>query len=498
MSTKKAITFLDDQKIFYILGSSKLRLGLSWKNKDQVYELECQYCQAVYSDSITSNLFAPARKGTMTEESFLTCKNCGVSQATSDDPIKFKKTSFEYNVGPVPFPKKMFEVLDAYKGAPEVVPKDIAALACYKELPIDDSPEPELCGCDVDECPDCYPPLGPIYLNVTDALIVSGLNPYEPNKRERLVEFYASKRLATQHDYINFNKKYNGDKRKKEKEVLANVDVSTLIKAIAEKAQFGDNRDEYALEPITNTLDALGIEVWENGTSITTIDERTNTTVTVKAEESGTITLVREDGCVKTGTISQDGCVVDSVVDTSVDQTTEMSDDEKKIFESYVNKTTGCKSEVNIHEHLKEIFDGYEHGQIPVNGVIDGVHYNGLIDGIIRAEYGFGGDSNSNVIRPVVKGCRPVAIFEIKKRMKQIFSMEELIERKYDLCQIVLYKILTNQGATGDPTKLVIVQSFDQDIEILRVSTETQKLIFEQFQAGMTAFKTDIKKLKKF
>lgn len=522
MSTKKALQFLNDQKLFYVLGSSKIKLGLSWKNKDQRYELECVYCRAIYSDSVTTNCFAGAKKGTTEDYTFLLCKNCGASQGTSDEPVKFKKTYNEYNVGPVPFPKKYFDVAKSYKGASEEVDAEIAALECYKDLPIDDTPEDEPCDCDLEDCENCNPPLGPIYLSVTDALIAAGLNPYDPNKRQGLVEFYASKRNATQHDYISFNKKHNGEKKKREKEVISTVDTSNLIKKIAENAQFGNSRDEYALEPIVNTLDALGVEVWENGTSLITIDERTGETVNITVE-NGTIVLTRKDGCVKMGIVTDDGIVQDETAE-EVDFTDAMTEDEKKIFESYVNKKTGCCSEVNIHEYLKEIFDGYEHGQIPVNGVIDGVHYNGLIDGIVRAGSddqdgrfntgsasrpgmsagkmgAFGQDSGGfrrSIIKPVVKGQRPLVIFEIKKRMKQIFSLEELTERKYDLCQMVLYKILTQQAATqGGSTKLVMVQSFGEDIEITRIPVETQLAILDQFRAGMASFKADIKKLKK-
>lgn len=497
MSTKKADSFLNDQGVFHVLGSSKLRMNLSWKNKDQIYDLECKFCQAVYSDTITTNQFGGSRKGTSTEKSILTCKNCGISQETSDSPIERKKNDYEHNIGSIPFANKIFEIVEAYKGAPEVVPEELTRLKNFKSLGIDDTPEPEPCGCDEEECENCFPPLGKIYLRVTDALIASGLNPYESEKRERLVEFYASRKNITQHEYIEFNKKYRRVITAKEKEVLTSVNRSDLIKSIACNAQFGNSRDEYALEPIANTLDALGIEVWENGTSLTTIDIRTNEKVTVEILD-GNVTVTRADGCTKSGVIQNDE--IQDSAEEKKDPTAEMTDEDKKIYESYVNKETGCRSEVNIHEYLKDgLFENYEHGTIPVSGEFDGVYYNGEIDGIIRAEKTIPwGESKKPVIKPIVKGKRPLVIFEIKKRMKKIFSMEELVERKYDLCQIVLYKILTQIAGTGPPSKLVIVQSFGEDIDIQRVPVEIQVEILSQFRAGIEQFKLDIKKMKKF
>jgi hypothetical protein len=351
----------------------------------------------------------------------------------------------------------LFEVIDSYKGAPEEIPESIKGLSCYKETAIDDSPETERCGCDLDDCQDCFPDLGPIYLNVTDALIMSGLNPYDPEKRERMIEFYASRRNVTQQEYINFNRKYNGDRRKLEQEISdMYVDRSTKIKYIAKNAQFGNFRDEYALEPIVCTLDALGVEVWEEESSFTIIDDRTNQLIKVEVNADKEFILTRADGCIKLGHIDPDtGMIVDEEEEEF--DMANVKEEHQGILTSNINKIMGCGSEVNVQEYLKEEFENYEHGQIPVGGVIDGIHYNGLIDGIIRAEYGHGvrtytdknGKTQQSPIQPVVKGFRPIAIFEIKKRTKKIFTMDELIERKYDLCQLVLYKILTNQGANG-------------------------------------------------
>jgi hypothetical protein len=146
------------------------------------------------------------------------------------------------------------------------------------------------------------------------------------------------------------------------------------------------------------------------------------------------------------------------------------------LLQSYVNKTTGCKSEINVHEYLATVFPNYlPQGKESVSGMVSGVHLYGFIDAVSGK-----------------KGSAPDAVIEIKKRMKKIFSVEELEERRYDLCQLVLYKILTQQRYPGSNPNIFLVQSLDEDISVEEIPFEIQKRIITQYYAGMREFKKEI------
>ena len=508
----KSKEFTELQKIFTVLPTSSLRPALSWKNKDQIYDLECKGCNAIYSDIIKTNRFTGPKKGS-TETSFLTCKNCGASQENIYAPVIIKKNYFEYSAGFLPFPKCKFPKVKVYRIV-ESFDKNLLP----EGFLLDETPEFQIGGNFNSNSTGDNPkrvPLGSLFLNVTDALIASGLNPYEAEKREKLITFYRENTVRCYQDYANFNKVHNKEKRSAEKEVMSRFDKSDIIKKIAENAKFGDLCDNFALGTFKETLELLKqqvekLEVTEEleepqeKTQIF-IDPGTNLKVIYNLENS---TLTRSDGCVLKKetvgitsieipplkelqvllpeiplevleTLSQEelleallaaGIVVQEL--EAEPKTPILDETEQKIFDSFMNKTTGTKSEVNIQEYLGEIFDHYGKGP-SVSGNVEGFTINGILDGIVKP--------------PKTSGKSPILI-EIKKRVKKIFTVEELVERKYDLCQLVLYKIL--YGNTS--AKLIIVQSFGEEISIERINTTIQKEIYRLFKAGIREFKKKI------
>lgn len=245
-----AKAFLESQELFYVLDTSTLRLNLSWKNKDQVYELECRYCNAIYSDYVITNKFAGSRKASTT---FLVCKNCGSCQ--NDRGVYKKKFYRDYAAGDIAFPNKTFKKAKEYSFVEDspAINEEITKLSCYKSLP--ETMVTQKNGGNAPKTPNT------IFLCVTDALIASGLNPYEVSKRQRLIEFYATTKEVSHHDYAAFNSTHNKEKRHAERKVVEKIDKSTLIKSIAKDAQFGESKDVFAVESLEESMKTLGVHL---------------------------------------------------------------------------------------------------------------------------------------------------------------------------------------------------------------------------------------------